>query len=138
MGATSQQARPVRYRTDADGVLHRVVVFDGVEGFHEHFTYPCTGCADITETTSVSDRGPGCRECGHTGVQHGRHWLPFGVVESWTIAAKTREAGKGALLLRGSVVLEISNRPKNMRRAGELAKALNRHGVVIEAKGARS
>jgi hypothetical protein len=58
--------------------------------------------------------------------------------EAWTTTAKTREAGKGALLFRGHVELEIGNRPRNMRRAAELVAALNRHGVVIEAKGARS
>lgn len=56
-------------------------------------------------------------------------------VEHWTTTSETREPGVGALLFRGSVVLEIGSAAGNMRKAARLASLLNRHGVVIAKLG---
>jgi hypothetical protein len=41
-------------------------------------------------------------------------------------------------MFRGAVALEVGNGAGNMRRAAELAKALNHHGVVLAEEGSRS
>lgn len=65
-----------RMRRDSDGALHRVVVFDGVEGFEVRFTDECSGCSQHSEGYRMADP-TGCHECGYTGKRRRREWVPF-------------------------------------------------------------
>jgi hypothetical protein len=106
-----------------------------------------TWCPECGPRVDVDEDGL-CLGCGATacgpGADAACDALEFVVnaqgddVENWTTEAKTREPGKGALMFRGAVALEVGNGAGNMRRAAELAKALNHHGVVLAEEGSRS
>lgn len=75
-----------RYRRDDEGKRHRVVMYDGFEGYYVRWTARCTGCSESCEGQMVvydTDKksgemiGIGCSECGYTGKVRQVHWVPF-------------------------------------------------------------
>lgn len=38
---------------------------------------PCTGCAEVPESSHGPERGIGCEECGYTGRAREAMWLPL-------------------------------------------------------------
>lgn len=84
----SSASRRWEMRRDDEGVLHRVVHYDGMDGFVVRWTASCTGCFESGEYGSLEafypwDEkakcriGAGCSECGHTGKVRQEHWEPF-------------------------------------------------------------
>ena len=78
----------IRYRRDADGTRRRVVLNDGIEGFHVTYTTECSGCCELGECMGNAHNypydakaqchiGSGCDECGHRGKRRVRLWAPF-------------------------------------------------------------
>jgi len=81
-----------RYRADQAGARRRVVLQDGVEGFHLTFTRECRGCCELGEYAGLAHRydfdakascyiGSGCHECGYTGKRRDVLWVPFSYEE---------------------------------------------------------
>ncbi len=75
-------------RRDEDGALHRVVRFDGMDGFVARWTVSCSGCFETGDYGSGAHLypfdekarchiGAGCSECGYTGKRVHRQWIPF-------------------------------------------------------------
>jgi hypothetical protein len=66
-----------RMRRDEEGKLHKVVVFDGVEGYWVSWTRECSGCTEHGESGGRTWGPFGCDECGYTGKRRQWFWTPF-------------------------------------------------------------
>ncbi len=74
-------------RRDSEGALHKVVRYDGFDGFIVRWTQSCSGCFETEDGHPVGDYpfdekakchlGAGCEECGYRGKVRNEHWVPF-------------------------------------------------------------
>jgi hypothetical protein len=91
-GSRAPAAERVRYRTNGDGDRRRVVVRDGIEGFHVTCTLSCSGCCELGDCMGNAHNypydskaqchvGSGCDECGYTGKRRLTIWAPFDYAE---------------------------------------------------------
>ncbi len=81
-----------RYRRLPDGSVVRVVVQDGVEGYHVTVTTSCSGCCELGEymgnahnypydDKAMCHIGSGCDECGYRGKRRVTSFVPFKPIE---------------------------------------------------------
>lgn len=75
-------------RRDDEGDLHRVVRYDGMDGFVVRWTASCSGCFESGDYIGNAHNypydekarchiGAGCDECGYTGKRRNEYWVPF-------------------------------------------------------------
>ncbi len=79
--------KPYAMRRDSEGTLHKVVTYDGFDGFLVRWTQSCSGCFETEDGHPVGDYpfdekakchlGAGCEECGYHGKVRNEHWVPF-------------------------------------------------------------